>query len=120
MENWEEKFETILKNPQMMEQIMSMAKALGNSAPVHQDTTPESGQLPQNESKLDLSILQKLSGLASQGNIDRDQKQLLQALRPYLSKDRVTKLENAMRAAKLAKIASAFLSNGGMQIISGR
>ena len=118
MDNFEEKLESILKNPQMMEQIMSMAQTLGSNTTTPQPSDPP--QTPQNDSKVDLSLLQRFSGLAGQSGIDRDQKQLLQALTPYLNKNRVSKLENAMRAAKLAKIASSFLSSGGIQLISGR
>ena len=69
---------------------------------------------------MDLAMIQKLSGLAGSGSIDKDQKQLLQALSPYLRTDRVSKLENAMRAAKIARMASAFLSGGGLQMLGGR
>ena len=51
---------------------------------------------------------------------DTDQQTLLAALSPYLSQNRVKKLENAMRAAKMARLASAFLGNGGLQMLSGR
>jgi len=122
VENMEEKLGAILNNPQMMQQIMSLAQSLGNTAPAEQNQQQESSQekkQPQSPD-LDLSILQKISGLAGQSGIDKEQKMLLQALSPYLSRDRVTKLENAMRAAKMAKLASSFLGSGGLQMLSGR
>ena len=118
----EEKLGSILNNPQMMQQIMALAQSLGNSGtdqqgqkaePAHENKQ-DTGQLP------DISMLQKLSGLAVQSGVDKEQKMLLQALSPYLSHSRVTKLENAMRAAKMAKLASAFLGSGGLQMLSGR
>jgi hypothetical protein len=61
-------------------------------------------------------MLQKLSGFASQSSIDKDQKTLLKALGPYLSRDRISKLEKAMRAAKLARLASGFVGSGAMKL----
>lgn len=120
MEGMEETLGTILKDPKMMQQIMSFAQSLGNST----ETQPQAHSQPENSRPTmplpDLSALQQLSGLAGNGSIDTNQKQLLTALSPYLSADRVNKLENAMRAAKLAKMASAFLGSGGLQLLSGR
>ena len=68
----------------------------------------------------DPKLLQALAGLSRQGGIDANQQALLKALSPYLSRDRVNKLERAMGAARMAGAASAFLSAGGLQILSGR
>ena len=104
MEDLESKIGSILENPQLMQQIMSLAQSLG------QDTPQQSSQeQASNVSEPDLQLLQKLSGLAGQSNIDKNQKNLLSALSPYLSRQRITKLENAMRAAKMARLASTFL-----------
>jgi hypothetical protein len=50
--------------------------------------------------------------------VDRDQKALLSALSPYISGNRIHKLEKAMRAAKLAGVATTFLGNSSL--FSGR
>ena len=50
--------------------------------------------------------------------VDREQKALLAALSPYISGSRIHKLEKAMRAAKLAGVATSFL--GSSQLFSGR
>ena len=65
-------------------------------------------------------MIQKLSGLAGQSNIDKNQRTLLTALSPYLSRERIYKLEKAMRAAKMANMASAFLGKSGFQFNLGR
>ena len=120
MENMEEKLGTILNNPEMMQQIMTLAQSLGSNPPKQQNA-PREPEIPASPNPgLDLSMIQKLSGLAGQSSIDQQQRQLLTALSPYLSKDRVSKLENAMRAAKMARLASAFLGSGGLQMLSGR
>ncbi len=115
MSELEEKLSSVLSNPQMMQQIMSMAQTLGQSPPAQQ-TQPSVQEPP----PLDMTALQKFAGLAGQSGIDAQQKALLQALNPYLSRNRVTKLEKAMRAAKMARLASGFLNQGGLSLLTGR
>ena len=116
MEGMEEKLNAILGNPQMMQQIMSMAQAMGQQEEQKPEPPP-----PQNNSPgLDLAMIQKLSGIARQSGIDKNQQNLLRALGPYLSRERITKLERAMRAAKIAGIASTALSGSGISLLSGR
>lgn len=107
MEGLEEKLSAVLSNPQMMQQLMSMAQSLGGSQPAP-EPPPAQPQMP----NIDLGMLQKFSGIAKQSSIDSDQQTLLHALSPYLSDDRIGRLEKAMRAAKMAKFASAFLGQG--------
>lgn len=106
--NLEEKLSAILSDPGMMQQIQAMARTLGQP------------QEPVKPAPVDLSQLQSLSALAGGTGIDSNQKALLSALSPYLSQDRVTRLENAMRAAKVARLASSFLGSGGLQLLTGR
>ena len=98
----------ILNDPAMMQKIMSMAQAL---RPGEQPQAPQEQSPPPSFPDIDLSMVQKLSGLAGKTNIDSNQRSLLTALTPYLSLERVQKLERAMRAAKMANLASAFLSS---------
>lgn len=115
--NLEDKLSAILSDPNMMQQIQAMARSLGQSqtsAPAQQEQVPSVPSLP------DISQLQSLGSLATGTSIDTNQKALLSALAPYLSHDRVTRLENAMRAAKVARLASSFLGNGGLQMLTGR
>ena len=104
MDAMEEKLGTILGNPQLMQQIMSMAQPLGQQAPPPQPE-PVAGPDP--------AMLQNIMNLSTQTSIDSNQQALLTALNPYLPHHRLNKLERAMRAAKLAKVASTFLSQGG-------
>ena len=118
MDELEEKLGSILSNPQMMQQIMQLAQSIGTS-PENQpakDPEPQMPALP----NIDIGMLQKLTGLAGQSGIDREQQALLKALGPYLSRDRVNKLEKAMRAAKMARMASVFLNQGGLSLLTGR
>ena len=112
MDTMEDKIGTILQNPEMMQKIMAMAQSLNASPP--QQEAPQENQSAPNMPDIDLGILQKMSGIASQGNIDNQQQALLRALHPYLSNQRIQKLETAMRAAKMAKIAVSMLGAQGI------
>jgi hypothetical protein len=113
MEDMEAKLGAILNNPAMMQQIMSLAQQMSpkEDAPPQQEKNNPNNSF----SEIDFSILQKLSGLTKQSGIDKNQKNLLSALGPYLTKQRISKLEKAMRAAKMANMATSFL-----QFNSGR
>ena len=102
MDELENKLGAILGNPEMMEKIMSFAQSMGQSAP-NSDPPPKPASAPFPE--IDMGMLQKLSGLAGQSQIDQNQQSLLGTLRPYLNQVRISKLERAMRAAKMASLA---------------
>lgn len=102
MDNLESGLEAILGNPQMMQQIMAIAQNF-QAEPAPPPAVGTGGP------EIDLATIQKLTALMGKTGIDGQQKALLQALRPYLSGQRIQKLEKAMRAAKLAGMASTFL-----------
>lgn len=108
MDDLSQKLSAMLSDPQTMEKVIAMAQSLGNQAPA--PASPPKNDPPPD---IDLGMLQKISGLARQSTIDNDQRQLLRALGPYLSRERIGKLERAMRAAKMARMASGFLNAGG-------
>lgn len=111
MSELEEKLGAVLQNPQLMQQIMGMAQALSTQpSEPPQPKEPPPAQTPQ----LDPAMVQKLSALAGSGGIDQNQQRLLKALQPYLSRDRITRLERAMGAARMASAASVFLNTGGL------
>ncbi len=115
MSEMEDKLNSILSNPQMMQQIMSMAQTMGASDPI-QEQSPKQENMPD----IDIGMLKHLSGLAQGANVDKDQRTLLHALSPYLSRERIGKLERAMRAAKMAKLASGFLGQQNLIPFQGR
>ena len=118
MSEMEDKLGAILSNPQLMQQIQAMAQSLTPSQP--EMPKEASSQNSQIGTGFDPGMLQKLTNLARQGNVDQNQQNLLRALSPYLSRERLCKLEKAMRSAKMAQMASLFLNSGGMQLLSGR
>lgn len=118
MEEMEDKLNAILGNPQLMQQIMSMAQSLGQQAPEpppRQKEEPSPAMLD-----IDPAMIGKFMNLLGTTNIDRNQKALLCALEPYLTQQRLRKLEKAMRAARLAGAATALLPNGSIPFLSGR
>lgn len=120
MAELEDKLGAILGNPQMMQQIMAMAQAMNQGQPAK----PEQPQVQENSQPampaIDPALLRKLAVFAGQSGIDQDQRLLLKALGPYLSAMRIHKLEKAMQAARLARMASSFLSQGGLSLLTGR
>lgn len=113
MEDMESKLGAILGNPDMMAQIMNMAQQLGGGTGSPPLPEPTPSFLPDG---MDMGMITKLAGIANSANIDQNQQCLLQALRPYLTSQRIEKLGKAMRAAKLANLASSLLGSG---ILSG-
>jgi len=111
MDDMEQKLQSILGNPEMMSQLMSMAQSLGSSqeAEAAHATPP-----PQDSPGLDMGMLQKMAGFAGKTGIDQNQRDLLKALRPYLNDNRVAKLEKAMRASKIASLATTLLGNSSI------
>ena len=103
MTEMDDKLGAILNNPAMMQQIMAMAQNLGKQTPPPQESPPP----------FDPNMIQKVMGLSNQTSIDSNQQALLTALNPYLPHQRLSKLEKAMRAAKLARLASTLLNSGG-------
>ena len=109
MESLEDKLSSVLNNPQLMQQIMAMASSMGQSSPPPQKQEPPPVSLPD----IDPALISQLANFSSGIAVDNDQRALLNALCPYISRERVSRLERAMRAAKLAGMATAFLGGGG-------
>lgn len=116
MSELEERLSALMSNPQLMQQIASMAQAMGGQS--HSEPT-EQKELPSAPAP-DPKLLQALAQTFGQTSADSNQQALLQALSPFISGYRLQKLERAMQAAKLAGAASAFLSAGGLQMLTGR
>ncbi|MBQ7341221.1 MAG: hypothetical protein IJW41_03545 [Oscillospiraceae bacterium] len=108
MDGIENQLQAVLGNPEMMQKIMSMAQSF--QSPPQEEAPAPQPSLPD----IDMATIQRLAGFASQSNIDKNQRNLLSALAPYLSQYRISKLEKAMRAAKLAGLAGTFLSQSNL------
>jgi len=112
MEDLQSKLSALMSDPDIMQKVGAMASQLnlGNltsatSQAVHNE--PQKQVLP----GLDPGMLQKLAGLTTLSGVDKNQLSLLRALGPYLSTERISKLERAMQAAAMAKTAVTFLGS---------
>ena len=122
MDDIQSQMNTILNNPEMMQKIMAMAQPFNQPQQQQKQETdpPKQPSVGVSLPDIDLSMVQKLSSLAGRSNIDNNQRTLLKALSPYLSRERISKLEKAMRAAKMANMASSLLGASGLQFNPGR
>ena len=93
-----------------MQQISSLVQAMGQPS----QPAPSSPPMPEpSPPEPDFSQLQGLASLLQSNRTDANQQALLRALSPYLSPWRVGKLERAMRASKMAGLASVLLRGDG-------
>ena len=127
MSELDEKLNSILSNPAMMQQIMSLAQALNQQPEPQQAPPPQTPPQPQrsepepsNDRIMNPNLLNRVAGLMQRGSIDTNQESLLKALRPYLSRQKLEKLERAMHAAKMAGIASEMMNARGQSPSSRR
>lgn len=114
MDEMENKLGAILSNPEMMQKIMALAQNFNQSEPKQEMPKQESPRQDAGAFSMpdvDFTTIQKLTGLAKSSGIDKNQQTLLRALSPYLSRQRIAKLERAMRAARMAGMATAFLGS---------
>ena len=110
MEDMQKQISAIMGDPEMMQKLSAMAQSLGLGSPPEPAPTPQPSPLPE----IDPALLQRISGLVGNSAIDSNQRSLLSALTPYLSRERIQKLEKAMRAAKMATMASVFLTGSSL------
>ena len=136
MEEFDEKLNSILANPDAMAQIMQLAQSLsGDSqgpavphplptpAPPQQPPLQPPAQPPQWGADLlsslaggmDPTLLMKLMPLIQElgSQSDSNARQLLYALRPYLKPERQEKVERALQLARLFHLGKKFLSEWG-------
>ena len=99
MDELQESLRSLLEDPEELRRMTEMASQLLGGG----EEEPEPPKLPELS-----SILGQLRG----GNSDTQK--LLQAMKPFLAPERQARLSRAMRAAKLASVASAaFTQLGG-------
>lgn len=106
MDDLQQKLNAILSDPGAMENIMSMAQSLGMTPQKTEETPP--APIP---GGFDPEMLKMLSSLAGKTGIDKNEQNLLAALNPYVEANRIHKLEKAMRAAKMADMATALFTS---------
>ena len=117
MAEFDDKLSAILSNPDIMGQIMSMASAMGQSAPAPQPTPQRQSAPMQTDFGLpfDPSAMAGMMDLLKRTQIGERERNLIRALRGFVPDDRLTRLEKAMQASRIARYASS-----AMQKTQGR
>lgn len=109
MAEFDEKLQSILSNPEIMGQIMSMAGAMNQPPPQSAPPPPQpSPGLP-----FDPAAIQSMMSMLQATQLDARQRNLINALRGYVPDDRLVRLEKAMQAGMIARFASAAMNQGG-------
>lgn len=104
MAEFEEKLNSILSNPDIMGQILSMAGSMEQSRPA-----PAPQSMP-----FDPSAMASMMSMLRATQLDHRQQNLLQALRGFVPDDRLVRLERAMQASLIAKFAASAMGKGGL------
>lgn len=121
MSGMEDQLGAILGDPEMMQKIQALAQSMGQSQSIGQPEKPERAVQPSptGPGPGDLEMLKAFTGFARGAEIDQDQRALLKALSPYVSREKIAKLEKAMRSAKLAQQTSGLLESGALKKLTG-
>ena len=119
MNDWEEKLNTLLSDPDAMAQVVSMAQTLSQQfgSPVQSDApsapTPSNADNPLSLlSGIDPALLLRLVPVLQQVNRSESNETaaFLQALRPFLKPSRRDKVERACQLARVIHLAKIFLT----------
>ena len=112
MAEFEDKLNSILSNPELMGQIMSMAGSMNQQPPPPPPPqNPGFGSMP-----FDPGAMAGMMQMIRATQLDPKQRSLIQALRGFVPDDRLQRLEKAMQASLIAKFASKAMQQGGSHV----
>ena len=114
MAEFEEKLSSILSNPELMGQIMSMAGSLNQQSSAPPPPPPQNpgfGSLP-----FDPGAMAGMMQMLKATQLEPKQRNLIQALRGFVPDDRLDRLEKAMQASLIARFASSAMNQGGNHV----
>ena len=126
MEGFEEKLGQLLGDPGAMQQILSLAQSLGGNAPPPPrggnapPPPPPPGPPPVSQGMESEALLRMLTELSRNTRDDPKQLALFQALKPFLRPERAAKLDRAVQAARLSRMASVALERFAPNFFPGR
>lgn len=125
MSELEDKINGILGDPAQMEKIAGLAKSLMGGSDGGSETTEKTKSagggldsllqsLGGSDSAIDPAMLARLSRALSSGAGEKKQERaLLEAMKPYLSEKRRSKMDKAIKLARLASIARIAMGEMG-------
>ena len=113
--SFEQAVSAMLQDPEQLQKIFALAQSLGFSPPAAPEASPpppappvmpqrEPTPPPPDEKQQALGEL-----LQKAGKLDRRQENLLNALKPFLKPERREKIDRAMQAARISRLAGAAL-----------
>lgn len=110
MEDLENKINAILSSPESMERIMQLARAFSGSdnsgsPATSQADAADSGGNTDSLAGFDPQVMQMLTKAIKEFSTPSDTERLISAIKPYLSRSRVEKVDKALSICRLAKIA---------------
>lgn len=109
----------ILHDPGQLQSIFTLARSLGLS-PQQAPPEPAPPPAPKPQDAAAPRANDMLSELLQKaGKLDRRQENLLNALKPFLKPARREKIDRAMQAARLSRLAGAALRGNGQNDHSG-
>ena len=113
----EQQIGAILQDPQQLQKVFALAQSLGLSPPQssppepHAEPSPAPAAPPSfSQSAPQAAVSDALGDLLQKaGQLDRRQENLLNALKPFLRPERREKIDRAMQAARISRLAGAAL-----------
>ena len=122
MDELERALRAVLDDPAQLQELRALAGSLGLGPPdaaAPQEAAvpppaPPPAQPPKPPVQETVSLPEPAAAMLRQaGKADKKQEALLLALKPFLRKDRQSKIDRALQAARLASLASLALKNRG-------
>lgn len=110
MAEFEEQLSSILSNPDLMGQIMTMAGSMGQQT---KSAPPPPKPAPSPSMPFDPSAMAGMMTMLKATQLDPRQRNLIQALRGFVPEDRLVRLEKAMQASLIARYAASAMNQGG-------
>lgn len=121
MDELERALRAVLDDPAQLQELRALAGSLGLGQPdaaAPQEAAvppmPPPAPPPAQPVQETVSLPEPAAAMLRQaGKADKKQEALLLALKPFLRKDRQSKIDRALQAARLASLASLALKNRG-------
>ncbi len=114
--SFEQAIGAILQDPQQLQKIFALAQSLGLFAARRARGSPAARAAETGAAAPPAELRRRTTGssalgelLQQAGKLDRRQENLLNALKPFLKPERREKIDRAMQAARISRLAGAAL-----------